>query len=274
MYEAYWKLKERPFRNTPDPAFLYRSPQHQEALMKLTYAVNERIGGALLVGDYGCGKTILCHALLRELGPEIVAVTCNAMPEMTPMDILRSISRKTVATETPSRRTELLGDALMEQIEHALVENRRDGRHTLLIVDEAHMIAEQNVLETVRVLLNFAADGEPLLSLVLSGHPELAGRIAASKQLLQRIPVAARVEALPPGEIEAYVGARMSAAGGAADVFKSDAIRAIAGYSGGIPRRINTVCDVSLALGAAQNAPCVDAALVAAAASRFGIAPA
>lgn len=272
MYETHWKLTGRPFQNTPDPAYLYRSAQHQEALMKLTYAISERMGGAMLVGDYGCGKTLLCQALLNETGPAVVPVVCNAMPDMTSLDLLRSVSRRTAAADQPALRTEVMGDALVEQIERGLRENHRDGRHTLLILDEAHMITEPRVLETLRVLLNLTGNGSPLVSLLLSGHPELAQRVTASKQLLQRIPVTASVGPLSPDEVPAYVSARLAVAGGSPDIFTADARQAIVEFSGGIPRRINTVCDVSLALGAAQDADRVDAALVAAATRKFGVA--
>jgi len=273
MYEAYWHLKARPFRNTPDPEYFYHSPQHDEALMKLSYAVNERMGAALLTGDYGCGKTLLCQELFRHVGPSCLSSFCNAQPDMTPLDLLRSLARSLRQADLPAKRSDLLPDSLLEAIEKALRENVRDGKHTILVLDEAHMIESESVFEVMRLLLNFHnADGF-LLTLLLVGHPELVGRVAALKQLAQRVPISCVLRHFDPPDTAGYMRTRMAIAGSEAFPFANDAVELIHRNSGGIPRRINTLGDLSLTLGFAQKAERIDARLVQEAAEKFGVTP-
>ncbi len=93
MYEKYWKLKEKPFSNTPDPRFLYLSSQHEDALMKLTYCIVERMGAALLTGVFGCGKTLLGKAILKDLGEDKYKVAFITNPQVSYVELLRAIVR-------------------------------------------------------------------------------------------------------------------------------------------------------------------------------------
>lgn len=270
MYEEYWKLRSRPFRNTVDPAFFYRSAQHEEALMKLTYAVTENMGSAMLTGAYGCGKTLLAAVLFRELGGQHRAVICNAQPEMTPLDLLRAMARTLGGAPLPAARSEMMADALMEIVEKALKENARDGKKTVVGFDEAHLINNLAVLETTRLLMNFhSADGF-LLTLILIGHPELAERVAGVKQLAQRIPVTCSLKPFDRPDTLKYVRSRLRVSGGSDQLFGEDALDLIHRQSGGIPRRINTLCEVSLMAGFAKKVQRIDANLVGEAAERFG----
>jgi general secretion pathway protein A len=270
MYEEYWKLRFRPFRNTPDPSFFYRSAQHEEALMKLSYAVNENMGAAMVTGDYGCGKTMLVQVLLSRLGPTTVSAFCAAQPDMSSLDLLRLLAREIGGQPLPSARSDLVADALLEIVARRLTENHRDGRHTLVVMDEAHLLAGDSVLETTRSLLNFQTLNGFLLTLLLLGHPELADRVARLKQLAQRIPITCRLTHLGPEETQGYILRRLAVAGRTDPIFTPDAVDTIHRHAGGIPRRVNTLCDVSLALGCAVQAQAVDAALVMEAARKFG----
>lgn len=272
MYEEYWKLKKRPFHNTPDPAFFYHSPQHDEALMKLTYAVNENMGAAMLTGAYGCGKTLLSRVLFQQIGASNMTLTCVAQPDMVSLDLLRTVAREMTDDDIPSARSELVADALLEIIEKALTENLRDGKHTVILIDEAHMIENPSVLEMTRLLLNFQNKDEFLLTLLLVGHPQLADRVSGLKQLAQRIPITCTLGHLSKEEIVDYVETRITIAGGKKGIFSEDALNLIHRNSGGIPRRINTLCDVSLTLGFAQKADHIDSNLVLDASEKFGVA--
>lgn len=271
MYEEYWKLKSRPFHNTPDPKFYYHSEQHDEALMKLTYAVNENMGAALLTGAYGCGKTLLSRILLQQLGRSNVGATCMGQPNMTPLDLLRCIAREMKEVQLSADRTTIVVDALVEIIEQTLTENHRDGKHTVLVIDEAHMLDNQSVMEVLRMLLNFQSHDEFLMTLIFMGHLELAERVAGIKQLAQRIPITCALNHFDNADTLRYIQNRLTVAGREEPLFKEDALNIIHRNSGGIPRRINTLCDVSLALGYAHKAEQIDADLVLKASEKFGI---
>lgn len=271
MYEAYWKLKHRPFHNTPDPKFFYHSAQHDEALMKLTYAVTENMGAALLTGAYGCGKTLLSRVLLQQIGKSNVSKSCMAQPDMAPLDLLRSIARELTETPLSAERSNLVADALLELIEKALTENRKDGKHTVLVIDEAHMLHNDAVLEMIRLLLNFQSHDEFLLTVLFLGHLELAERVAGLKQLVQRIPISCTLSHFDSADTAKYIQTRLAVAGREEALFQEEALNLIYRNSGGIPRRINTLCDVSLALGYAQKAGKIDTNLVLEAAEKFGV---
>lgn len=272
MYKEYWNLKNRPFHNTPDPEFYYHSAQHDEAVMKLTYAVNENMGAAMLCGPYGCGKTLVARMLAQEVGSDSNVVHCVAQPDMLPLDLLRTIARHMTDGTLPSVRSELVADSLLETIEGVLIENSRDGKHSVVLLDEAHMIENRPVLEMARLLLNFQKDGAFLLTLLLLGHPELAERVSGIKQLVQRIPIHCSLEPFGKEDTVQYVRARLAIAGVEHSLFDDDALNLIHRSSGGIPRRINTLCDLSLAMGFAEKTDRIDANCVLAASEKFGVA--
>jgi len=271
MYEEYWKLNSRPFHNTPDPKFFYHSAQHDEALMKLTYAVTENMGGALLTGAYGCGKTLLARILLQQIGKSNVSRLCAVQPGMTPLDLLRNIARAMTEDKLSMERSTLMADALLEIIEKALTENKRDGKHTVLVIDEAHMLDNQEVLEMLRLLLNFQSNDEFLMTVLFLGHLELAERVAGLKPLAQRVPITCTLRNFDNADTVRYVQNRLAVAGRQEPLFQDEALNLIFRNAGGIPRRINTLCDVSLALGYAQKASRIDTNLVLEASEKFGV---
>jgi len=271
MYEEYWKLKARPFQNTADPRFFYHSAQHDEALMKLTYAVNENMGAAMLTGAYGCGKTLLSRVLFKQLGNLYLPRTSMAYPGMTPMDLLRTVARSMTDSQLSQDSASLTTDALLEIIERSLKENRRDGKRTVLIIDEANLLESQAVQEMTRILLNFQQDNEFLMTLLLLGHIELAKRVSEIKQLAQRIPLTCTIGHFNDEDTKKYVLTRISIAGGEDKLFNDEALNLICRNTGGIPRRINTLCDVSLSLGYAKKAAMIDTNLILEASEKFGI---
>lgn len=271
MYEEYWKVNRKPFRNTPDPAFFYSAKPHEDVLMKLAYAVTENMGAAMLTGAYGCGKTLLSVVLVSQLGDRHVVAACSAQPEMGPLDLLRTVARALGDEPLPSVRSDLVTDALLETIGRRLRENARDGKHTVITIDEAHLMDGPAALETTRLLLNFHEKDRFLLTLLLLGHPELADRVSGLKQLAQRIPISCGIGPFDREDTGGYVRSRLAVAGRREGPFQEDALTYIHRNSGGIPRRINTLCDVSLAMGCAQKAEAIDASLVMAASEKFGV---
>ncbi|MFC1671884.1 ExeA family protein [Planctomycetota bacterium] len=270
MYENYWGLTEKPFRNTPDPKYLFSSLQHEDSLMKLTYAVTEGMGAAVLTGVFGCGKTLIGRALLRDLGNRYkVAFITN--PRVSDVELLRGVVRNLKSVELPSRKGDLSADALLEQLQEITVSNQRDGSGTVVIVDEAHSIENEDIFEQLRMLLNFQQDDRFLLTLLLIGQPELAGKISNLKQLEQRIAIKSHLDRLNGAETVSYIQHRLSVGGRTGPVFREDACEAILRYSDGIPRRINHVCDLSLLTGFGRKAKGIDRDIVDAAIADFGL---
>ena len=257
MYEAYWGLKEKPFQNTPDPRFLYHSQQHEEALSRLNYAIQERVGAAVLTGTFGCGKTILAYSLLKSLAGEKYKVAYIANPRLDEVDLLRMIAHQLGSGDPPLRKMDVL--TLLQDL---LVTNMRNGKETIVILDEAHAIESESVFEEIRLMLNFQQEDKFLLSLLLLGQPELKGKIEKNAQLEQRIEIKCRLDAFGAEDTARYIQHRLGIAGAARALFNDAAIRLIHNYSGGIPRRVNRLCNVSLLAGFSQQAKQIDEAII------------
>jgi type II secretory pathway predicted ATPase ExeA len=248
MYEKYWNLNEKPFENTPDPKFLYLSSQHEEALSRLIYVVKQNKGAGLLTGVFGCGKTVLGKALINSLEKDIYKIAYLANPNLEPIDLLRMLLYY-LGEENPSLQK---SDCLIA-LERILENNRKDGRKTVFIIDESHIISPQ-VFEEIRLLLNYQAEEEFLITILLLGQPELKTKIDNNKQLSQRIALRYSLEGLSEEEVKEYINHRLKIAGSKnSNIFTQEAISLIHQRSGGIPRRINQICDMSLLTGFSKH---------------------
>jgi len=264
MYEAYWGLQERPFQNAPDPRFLFYADSHEEALVRLLYAVSENKGLALLTGSVGTGKTLLTRVFRKELSSRGYEVAVLVNPDLSPEELLRAILAELGAPIPAGGGKPELWDALARHV-------RRPGggkpREIVLIVDEAQSITDPRSLETLRMLLNIVDDvsGRFCFTLVLAGQPELRGRVQQSDALCQRVAVACELRALTREETAEYIAHRLRTAGAAGELFTEDAVAAIHKATGGTPRAINTLADLSLLTGSSRQADRVDAECVQAA---------
>jgi len=253
MYEAHWGLSMKPFENTPDPRFLYHAPQHEEGLSRLLYVVREGKGAGLLTGVYGCGKTLLGRTLLRELEKDVYRVAFVTNPRLDDIEMLRMIAHGLGATEPPIRKADVL-----IALEKIFLENVRDGRKTVVVVDEAHAIEDPRLFEELRLLLNFQTEERFLLTLLLLGQPELGPKVDANKQLAQRLAMRFHLEGLNANDVRGYIDHRLRVAGAQRPIFAPEAAQLIFERSGGIPRRVNHICDVSLLTGYGKGAASVD----------------
>ena len=244
MYEEYWKLKERPFENTPDPKFFYNSKQHEEGLARLLYVVRESKGAGLLTGIYGCGKTLLSRALMKELEQDIYKVALINNPRLDDIEMLKMIAYNLGVQPPPARKADVL-----ISLENTLKNNLADGKKTVVVIDEAHVIEDKNIFEEIRLLLNFQSENKFLLTLLLIGQPELKERVEGIKQLSQRIAMKFQLDVLSREELPLYVEHRMRIAGTEKQIFEPTVFPIIYDRSGGIPRRINHICDSALLVG-------------------------
>ena len=245
MYLDHWKLNEKPFENTPDPRFFYQSPQHKEGLSRLIYVVREEKGAGLITGTYGCGKTLLGHTLFAELEKDIYRVAFLTNPRLDDIEMLRMIIYLLEGQQqVPTRKA----DVLMS-LEHVLASNMRDGKKTVIVIDEAHTIEQNSIFEEIRLLLNYQLENQFLLTLLLFGQPELKGKIESNKQLNQRIAMRYHLQGLTMEETAGYIEHRLLVAGGKSEIFEDNALSLVFERSGGIPRRINQICDMALLTG-------------------------
>jgi type II secretory pathway predicted ATPase ExeA len=270
MYESYWGLREKPFQNTPDPRFLYHSTQHEESLTRLIYTVRERMGAAMLTGVFGCGKTVLGQALLDEISTDRYKVAFITNPQVEYVELLRAIVRNLKDIKLPVKKDELSADYLLETLNDILINNMRDGRDTVVIIDEAHVIRDEKIFEGLRLLLNFQLRDRFLLTLLLFGQPELLPMIESNKQLEQRIAMKCHLGSLNEKETKEYVLHRLNVAGAQRPIFNDDAFKLIFEHSGGIPRRINKICDLGLLSGYGKGALNIDRHIIEEELASFG----
>lgn len=258
MYLKFWGLSDKPFKNTPDPKYLCTFPQYSDALMKLTYAVRENMGAALLTGVYGCGKTLVACTLLSSLMKDKYTFAYLTYPPASGEEFLRAIVRTLKYSELPTKKTELMEDALLEALQKILTENHREGKEVVIILDEAHALENEQIFEKVRLLLNFQTEDKFLLTLILVGQPELVGKVANLRQLEQRIAIKCHLSALGEEETKDYIVHRLKVAGREKPVFEDAVYGEIYKSTGGIPRRVNQVCDSCLMTGFARKKEEID----------------
>ena len=241
MYEQFWGLQSLPFENTPDPHMFFECGQHVEALSRLLYVVQERKACGILTSAYGCGKTLVLRRLAMELTLKGYRFSVVNNPRLTDLDILRLILHGFTGNDVPAQK----GDVLMA-LERVFTETARDGKHSIVIIDEAHDIENPAIFEELRLLLNFQTDTQYLISLILSGQPELSSRIENNNQLNQRVSVKYNLVPLSAQETEQYIAYRLHQAGAREAIFSKEKIGLIQQYSGGIPRWINNICHMTL----------------------------
>lgn len=259
MYEQHFGLTERPFSIAPDPRFLYMSPQHREALAHLLYGVGASGGFVQLTGEVGTGKTTICRCLVEQL-PDDVDVALILNPRVSGLELVASLCDELkIRYPRDTDSIKVLTDALNAY----LLQSHADGRHTVLIIDEAQCLTAE-VLEQVRLLTNLETTREKLLQIVLVGQPELRDLLALDnlRQLAQRI--TARYHLLPISREEtgAYIHHRLQVCGASDKLFTEGAIDRVHRLSQGIPRLINILCDRAMLGAFAEGRHVIDTAIV------------
>lgn len=262
MYERYWGLREKPFRKTPDPRYLFLNETYEEALERLLFAVEE-MELALLTGEVGSGKTLLTRALVDRAGDRYeVGMVLN--PRLSPRQFLR-----TAASELGVPAPRFHSSDLLDQIHARLLELDSGGRAALLIVDEAHLIPGKPTFEEIRLLTNFQLDDRNLVAILLVGQPELRERLRhrTYRALTQRIGVSFHLVPLGVEDTLGYVAHRLAVAGAPRELFTRGAVVRLHEAAGGIPRVVNHIATQALLEGMARGSARVDADVIAAVAA-------
>lgn len=263
MYQSFYGLSDVPFTIAPDPHYLFLSDRHREALTYLTYGLGTTGGFVLLTGEVGTGKTTVSRYLLSQLSDKTdTAFILN--PTLTEIELLETICDEfgIKIPKKPSLKQ------LTDCISQFLLESHKQGRQTILLVDEAqHLRAE--VLEQLRLLTNLETDTKKLLQVVLIGQPELQELLRRKelRQLAQRITARYHLLPLNAEEVANYVRHRLHVAGRDEPVFSKKAIKALYRRSGGIARIINLIAERALMAGYAKHVLTIDADIINLAAS-------
>ncbi|HSW07640.1 AAA family ATPase [Aquabacterium sp.] len=259
MYESFFGLSREPFSVAPDPLFLYMSQQHREALEHLNYGLRRGGGFVLLTGEIGAGKTMVWRCFLEQLPSDFdVAYVVN--PKLGVEALLARVCED-LRVDLPA------GARVVDPIDalhgHLLLAHAR-GRRTLIVVDEAQALSV-DVLEQLRLLTNLDTSDRKLVQVLLIGQPELRTMLEkpAMEPLAQRVVARFHLPALAEAETTRYIAHRLSVAGLAGEVpFDAGALARVHQLCGGVPRRINVLCDRTLISAHAARASRIDRRLV------------
>ena len=244
MYQKYWNLTELPFESVPDPRFFYSSAGQQRALLQMFYAINNRMGAAVLTGDIGCGKTVVSRMLIHELSSDRYEIALMNRPGLAPIDFLRDmLGQLGVEIQSDAK------PALQRALEVQAVKSANAGKYTVVIVDDAHAMEDDNTFEELQSLFSFQRNGRFFLTLLLVGQAEIKDRVAGIEPLAQQVARHYHLAPFKREEADAYVQTRLEKAGAKRPLFGEDALDALYRATNGIPRYMNNICDIALLLG-------------------------
>ncbi|MCA9185470.1 MAG: AAA family ATPase [Pirellulaceae bacterium] len=267
MYEPYWRLDVKPFENFSDDSFYYPGEAHQGTLLKLRYAIENRRGIAVVSGAAGLGKSLLVRTLFRQLPDEYQPRAHLVFPQLSPTSLLAYLADELDSSSASDQSTD--ASCQLRRLERCLAENSQRGQHTVIAIDEAHLLHEYAGLETIRLLTNFETDGRPDWTILLVGQPQLLTQLDRAPGLDERMGVKCLLRPLQLEETISYVSHKLTAAGASQMIFTGDALEAVHEHSRGVPRRINRLCDLALLIGFAEELPEIGAAQIEAVADEL-----
>ncbi|MBI3710356.1 MAG: AAA family ATPase [Proteobacteria bacterium] len=259
MYAEFYRLKGLPFQLGPDPRFFFGSSVHQKAEAYLTYGLEQGEGFIVITGEVGAGKTTLVGHLFSTLDSHKYIAAKVVTTQLDAEDTLRMVAS---AFGVPSEGLDKA--SLLRRIEQFLVSNKRGGKRALLVIDEVQNLSVRSI-EELRMLSNFQVENQTLLQSFLVGQPQFRATLASPEleQLRQRVIATYHLGPLTAEETRQYVEHRLRTVGWADDPrFSVDSFGAIFKYTGGVPRRINTLCSRLLLYGFLDESHVIDGAIV------------
>jgi type II secretory pathway predicted ATPase ExeA len=242
MYTDLFRLRQPPFRLSPDPEFLYLSKAHSRAKAYMESTIWFADGFVVITGEIGSGKTTLIETFLRELEKDVVVAQIN-QTQVSSVEFLQALLVQFGFSPFKMKKAELIST-----LNTFLIEQYSAGRKVLLIIDEAQNLSLRT-LEEVRMLSGVETTKDKVLRIILAGQPELNAKLDSPElvQLTQRVRLRFHLSALSPADTEAYIRHRLEVAGSdGREIFEQSAYPVIFQYSGGVPRLINTLCETAM----------------------------
>ena len=242
MYLELFKLRELPFRLSPDPQFLFLSKDHARAKAYMESTIWFTDGFVVVTGEIGAGKTTLIETFLRELEKDVIVAQIS-QTQVSVLEFLQAVLVQFGFSPFHMKKAELLAT-----LNTFLIEQYAAGRKVLLIVDEAQNL-NLRVLEEIRLLSGVETTKEKVLRIILAGQPELNDKMDAPEllQLAQRVRLRFHLGALSAEDTQGYVLHRLEVAGSQGrSIFQAPCFETLQRYTGGVPRLINTLCDTAM----------------------------
>src|SRR5215472_16804209 len=257
MYESFYGLSSKPFQLNPDPAFFFGSRGHKRAYAYLQYGLYQSEGFIVITGEIGAGKTTIVRSLLEHLESDKVVAAQLVSTQLDADDMLRAVG---IAYGLPVRTVNKA--ILLGSLEAFLCKLATENKRALLIVDEAQNLTPK-AIEELRMLSNYQLEDKALLQSFLIGQPELRAMMQGPRmqQLRQRVIASYHLGPLDRDETQTYIEHRLKHVGWNNDPqFEPGCFEHIHQLTGGIPRRINTLCDRLLLAGFLSERHKVDVA--------------
>jgi type II secretory pathway predicted ATPase ExeA len=248
---AYYGLAEEPFSIVPLTNFYYHSDEHDRAFARLTRVVEGMKGLGVLVGDIGTGKTLLARRLLENLPDDRFEVSLLVVlhSDVSSEWLVKRIAAQFGVEHDGGNKVDVL-----QKLYERLFELAEQGKQSVILIDEAHMLRDTSLLEEIRGLLNLELPEKKLITFVLFGMLELDDCLAKERALAQRIAVRYELKPFPLEVVSDYISFRLSQAGCEDEIFSAEAVEEIHTHSRGVPRLINVICDNALFEGFVRKA--------------------
>ncbi|MDD5679203.1 MAG: AAA family ATPase [Kiritimatiellae bacterium] len=274
MYNTYWNLREQPFQNVTDPRFAYLSDQHHEVLARFIYLITGQKLGGVLTGPYGVGKSMVLELLAQKIRSNgLSRYLCVGILPGESLGLARQLLSFIGQPQPISDMT-----TMIEIVRSICHDPKAAFQHTVLAIDDAHLIKDHAIYDFLHMLTNISVLGRDLtphysaFTLILSGHMGLTANLAPFESLCQRFQLIWNLEPLTENQTSEYIRHRIQKAGGDIRIIEEAALQAIYQASYGLPRMINNLCDVALMLGCAARVSKVGKDLIQQAAHE-GVAP-
>jgi len=268
-YETFFDLAEDPFSNVPDSRFYFDSEENSQILKRLSHVVEKGRGLGVLLGDVGTGKTMLARQmlhLLQQNGNYEAGLLVLTHPEFSPLWLLSKVAQLLGISKVSEERAKL-----MSVLYQRLLKIHQEGKKAVVVIDEANMLQNQEVMEEIRGLLNLEVSNTRLICFLLFGLMELEKYLSLNESLNQRVAMKYKLEPLKPDQVQTYIFHRLQIAGRKDELFTDKALGLISDYSRGIPRLINTICDNALIEGYLRKKKLIDVFLVEKALLHLGL---